>query len=245
MSNINHLKADEIMLLRSSIKSELEPFLDRIRMTPQDRLLDFKASYLKFITRYEQSSKIVEFIMFGQIAEVDDNAPISDQLFDLFFYLGLVESFGNCYVDLLVMLLIANGRDFHIETMHSTPRIKHVNSMNDLEKEKVPLTTKLNFLKDNGIKTFSSIIDSKLRNIIAHLNFEIIENRIIIKGKPTKDIIAPCFERVIIATTEVSNSLYKLAVDLGWEKPRNGPVGKLIDDTLQAIKQSLEDSKVK
>jgi hypothetical protein len=117
--------------------------------------------------------KKVWFILKGALTETKKEDSVSSQILDLFLYLGLVESLGNCYVDLLVMLLITNGRDFHIESRYSTPRIKHVISIDDLEKEKVPLTMKLNFLKDNGLENFADVVDSKLRNDITHLNFEI------------------------------------------------------------------------
>jgi hypothetical protein len=199
----------------NNITQELMPFLDKIRSTPQDRLVDFKDSYFKFIARTERSSKIIESLIFSQ--PLSEDGALGQQVYDLFFYLGLVESFGNCFVDLLVMLIIANGRDFHIESMYSSPRIRHVNSMIDLEKEKVPLTTKLNFLRDNGIDTFSSVIDSKLRNDIAHLNLEIVENNIVIRGKLIEDFFNPCFDRLMTATTRVSILINKLALDLGWE----------------------------
>jgi hypothetical protein len=217
MSNSIPQTNGEIIQLRDKIVSELEPFLDKLRMGPMDSIHGFEDSYRKFMARIEDANSKINFLMIGQTVEEISGSSISKQVFDLFFYLGLVESYGNCFVDLLVMLLIANGKDFHIESLHSSPRIKHVNSMNDLEKEKVPLTTKLNFLRDNGIDTFSSIIDSRLRNDIAHLNFKINENTIIIRGKPTSDLIRSSFDKLMTATTSVSMSLHKLSADLHWE----------------------------
>ncbi len=219
MTTSDH-SVNEIIQLRDKIQFELEPFLDRLRMTPKDEMLDFKHSYNKFMARIEESNIKMEFLMIGQTIEEINGSPIGKQILDLFFYLGFVESYGNCFVDLLVMLLIANNRDFHIESLYSSPRIKHVNSISDLEKEKVSLTTKLNFLRDNGIVTFSSVIDSKLRNDIAHLNFKVTENIITIKSKPTKEIVSSSFDKLMTATTAVSMSLYRLAVDLGWEEQK-------------------------
>ena len=211
--------ASEMNRLQTKIENELKPFLNKLFLVPQDSHQIFKEAYMEFKERVERSAEVINFVMNGQFEEINYKSPTSDQVLDLFFYLGLVESYGNCYVDLLVMLLIANGRDFHIESLYSTPRIKHVNSIVDLQKEKVPLTTKLHFLRDNGLVTFSSIIDSQLRNDIAHMNFELTKDRILIRGKSTKDIVTRCYDNLMAATLEVDSSLYKLAVNLHWENP--------------------------
>jgi hypothetical protein len=108
---------------------------------------------------------------------------------ELFFYLGFVESIGNAIVDIVVMLVVANGKDFHIECGQRMPRVKHADSISDLIRERVPLATKLNFLRDNGIVEIPSIIDSKLRNDIAHLNLKIDDEDVYIRGKPAKQAI--------------------------------------------------------
>ena len=108
---------------------------------------------------------------------------------ELFTYLGTVETFGNTIVDIVVMLVIANGRDFHIECEYRTPRVRHVEGISDLRK--VSLTTKLNFLRDNGIRTLPSMIDSKLRNDVAHLNFTFDPDteEIFIRKKPAREVL--------------------------------------------------------
>jgi hypothetical protein len=115
-----------------------------------------------------------------------ESNEIKSDLFYVFSYLGLVESLGNSIVDLLVLLLVANGRDFHIECLRTTPRIKHALTIEDLEKEKVPLTTKLNFMRDNNLRFIASLIDTDLRNTIAHLKFETREAKSMLKEKREK-----------------------------------------------------------
>jgi hypothetical protein len=210
--------AVEINKLETKIENEIKPFLDKLFLVPQDQLQTFKMAYLEFKQRIQRSSEIIMFVMKGQFEGIS-KSPINEQVLDLFFFLGLVESYGNCYVDLLVMLIIANGRDFHIESLHSTPRIRHVTSITDLQNEKVPLTTKLHFLKDNNLATFSSVMDSQLRNDIAHLNFKIDKDKILIRGKSPKDIVEPCYDRLMAATIELDYQLHKVAVDLHWDKP--------------------------
>jgi hypothetical protein len=115
-----------------------------------------------------------------------ESNEIKSDLFYVFSYIGLVESLGNSIVDLLVLLLVANGRDFHIECLRTTPRIKHALTIEDLEKEKVPLTTKLNFMRDNNLRFIASLIDTDLRNTIAHLKFETREAKSMLKAKREK-----------------------------------------------------------
>jgi len=97
----------------------------------------------------------------------------------LYTYLGIVESVENWTTNILIMLLIASGKDFHIKT----PILRHVPSLKDLEKTYVPLKMKLDFLREYGIKTYPSVIDNKLRNDIAHFNFKIENNVVTIRGK--------------------------------------------------------------
>jgi hypothetical protein len=110
-----------------------------------------------------------------------ESTKVESDIFYAFVFLGLVESLGNSIIDLLVLLLVANGRDFHIECQRTTPRIKHALSVADLEAEKVPLTTKLHFLRDNNLKFLASLVDTELRNTIAHLKFDIKDGKIYVK----------------------------------------------------------------
>jgi hypothetical protein len=126
----------------------------------------------------------------------DDGLPPSHNIAtSLFNYLGFVETVGNTTVDIIIMLVIANGIDFHIESQHETPRIRHVNHIFDLDD--VPLRTKLNFLRENGIKTIPSIIDCNLRNDIAHLNFTFDPDtkEITLRGRPLKSVVEEGFKR--------------------------------------------------
>jgi len=89
----------------------------------------------------------------------------------LFRYLGLVESLGTQIVDLSLLLLVANGHDFHVEREHEAPRIVHATSLSDLENSS--LGVKIKFLERCNLKKSTKLIDKDLRNSIAHLNFKI------------------------------------------------------------------------
>ena len=92
----------------------------------------------------------------------------------LFRYLGLVESLGGQFVDLSILLLVANGYDFHVEREHDVPRIIHATTLRDLRN--ASLGVKAKFLERCNLKETTSLIDKDLRNSIAHLNFKINED---------------------------------------------------------------------
>jgi hypothetical protein len=164
-----------------NIKSELAPFLDRIKTKHESYEL-FRQSLPDFKKRFIRATYILELI--GEKGAKEPRASFTNTVYNLFAYLGIVESLGNTVVDMVVMLVVANGRDFHIERLHGTPRVKHALSIMDLEKEIVPLTTKLRFLAENGLPKLARIIDSQFRNDIAHFKFDVKGDKIFIRGKP-------------------------------------------------------------
>lgn len=169
------LSDKELKWIDKKIASELKPFLDGIRIKHASYEL-FKRAYLNYKERINPAAQLT----LSLDKEVD---KITSELYKIFCYLGIVESLGNTIIDLVVLLLIANGTDFHIECQHRTPRIKHATTIQDLERERVSLTTKLNFLRDNGLTTLASLVDTQLRNSIAHMNFDLKDGKIFVKGK--------------------------------------------------------------
>jgi len=97
--------------------------------------------------------------------------PKARSISKLFAYLGLVESLGVTLIDMALILLIANGRELHIR--HGGG-IRHVSTLKELRK--LDLFYKLEFLKANKLEFVGDLVNRKLRNEIAHLNFQIEEN---------------------------------------------------------------------
>lgn len=204
--------------IENEITSELTPFLDGIRRSgAQSRNFKlFKEAYKHFEKKRESKMKILGVLFPTYPSPEISLDNIKDVVYTLFIYLGLIESLGNNTVDILVMLLVANGRDFHIESRHTLPRIKHAVSMEDLEKERVPLTTKLSFLEVNGIEKLTKIVDSDLRNAIAHLRFEIRKNEIYVKGKPASSIVIEGMIEMNMGIKVVETLLSQLAEERGF-----------------------------
>jgi hypothetical protein len=100
-------------------------------------------------------------------AYVESLPPKSKPMIKMLVYLGLVESLGTTFIDMALMLLIANGKEMHTRG----PYIKHVTSLRELRK--LDLAYKLHFLKSYGLPLFQNMVNRELRNDIAHLKFKI------------------------------------------------------------------------
>ena len=200
-------KKGELEKIQQEITAELKPYLDTIINMEKK-----SASYKQFCKaldihdqKFAHGSHIYDYIM-KDFEEISKHGT-KEEIHRLFSYLGLVESIGNTVTDIIVMILVANNIDFHVESIRSTPRIRHVNSIEDLDKNRVPLTAKLNFLRDNQISVFPSVVDSELRNKIAHMNFEIRRNQIWIKGKQGSEVVTLAWCRLITAIETVEELL--------------------------------------
>ena len=204
----------ELKLLIQKVLSELKPFVDRVRTREADVQL-FKQAYLDHMKMTRRSSIIAEFIT-REREEPTKRPSVRDVIYEIFCYLGLVESLGNSCVNIITMLLIANSRDFHIERMYGTPRIKHVVSLRDLEEERVPLTIKLNFLTQKGIRHFTEVIDTELRNAIAHLRFDVKEDKILWKGKQMHEVVITNSRKLLVVVLTVWTLLRELAEDMSY-----------------------------
>jgi hypothetical protein len=200
--------------VRRRIKIELEPFFDGVRTKEANYEL-FKRAFIDFQERLFSATDVVKLIIKGgqKVGESPRSLPAT--IYKLFAYMGIVESLGNAVVDMIVMLLVANGRDFHIECRHATPRIKHAVFINDLEDERVPLSAKLNFLKENGIEELTSNIDTELRNAIAHLKFQIKNDAIYFKGKQCEKSIWPALNCLTTSLAAVIDLLWELGKEKG------------------------------
>jgi len=158
------------------IKKELDPLLTEIlfitgKVDPKYQqfkrnMVDWQNQFIKAITIGGKVSSIQQFRL------KTDNPQLISTI-KLFEYLGLIESIGSTYVDLLLLLLISCGKDFHVERYHEAPRIIHATCLDDLKGSEVSLYSKLRFLERNGLKKTIKPIDRELRNDIAHLNFNV------------------------------------------------------------------------
>jgi len=199
------------------IRSELQPFLDAVISKRANYEL-FKDAFFTYRDKARKSRKIMEALvpgkwLFAPKKKIDEKETAHLR----FVYLGLVESFGNSIAEIISMLLIANGIEFHIERRRGVPRIKHVVSVDDFENNYISLGTKLAFLEDNKIKKLPSIINSRLRNDIAHFNFKIKKEGIYVRGQLAPPLI---YENIVklFQAIQTTNSLLK-----EWAKSKGLP----------------------
>jgi len=208
----------ELERIKKEYPLQLKPLLDSIikmdRTSKNSRIL--RQNFLEISAKKPKIEQIYNYmaehvdILKKELATVPE---LSVRYFFnvAFLYLGVVEITGNYLVDFVITLLIANGHDFHIESTYRTPRIKHVVYLKELEEERVPLATKLNFIEDCGITIFRSIINTRLRNDIAHMNFEIKEDMVYIRGKPAIEMINSSIFKML-AAADAHESLMKTAI---------------------------------
>jgi len=90
-------------------------------------------------------------------------------------YLFYIELIGNYYVNLALLLLVGRGEALHLEPDREHRYIRHATSLEDIESPALPLSVKLDLLKSNGLPFFRKWINTKLRNGIAHSDFDINE----------------------------------------------------------------------
>lgn len=193
------------------IESELNPYLDSLRNMDKKtrRFKIFEKAVKDSSKKYGDAWKAYDFIT--RDIEWYTEYDAKEEVQTLFAYLVLVEGLGNAFTDLLVLLLAANGIDFHLESIHDAPHIRHAFSIRDLEKARVPLSAKLNFLRDNGIVEFAKKIDNKLRNDIAHLNFDIEDNQIHIRRTPAFEVVTKRHQELLDALKTVDILIRRLA----------------------------------
>ena len=200
---------------QKKIKDELKPFLDKIIKSPKTDIDLVKDTLEKSIVPNREMRELMEAI-FQANTQIDENATIIQQIHEMFTYLGLVESLANHYVDILVMLKVASGKDFHIESINDTPRINHAMCIEDLQNNYTSLKTKLNFLSGSGLKLFVSIIDSarRLRNDIAHFKIRLKNGKILLRNKPVHEIISTNQEKIVNCLNRTNWVLLFLALEL-------------------------------
>ncbi len=123
-------------------------------------------------------------------------------------FMGLVESLGITMADMLLILVIANGKEVHTRGSY----IKHVSSFSELKD--VDWDYKSRFLKDEKFEIISKVLNLELRNTIAHLKFSIDDDGVI-RGRG-KNIIS--IDENISNFWDAIDVLTLLFEDLGFLK---------------------------
>jgi len=195
--------------IRKQITKELTPLLDNLLSKKADYEL-FEKSYKHFKGEFNKALKYAK-----QFAEYSGHPPdispsLKDTVYELFCHVVLVESLGRSLLDMIVMLLVANGKNLHI---NKGKGIGHVNKIGELHD--VNLGRKVLFLKDNRITKLTKFVNADLRNKISHLDFEFREDNIYIDEKPAYEIATTGSGRLVCAVEHTRSLLDKLAKSKG------------------------------
>jgi hypothetical protein len=93
-------------------------------------------------------------------------------LLDGVAYMFWVEVSTNLLADIMIVMLSAKGQPLHIEPDDRYRFVRHATSIEDLDSPSVNLAMKLGFLETCELSCFEKYVDRKLRNKIAHMDFE-------------------------------------------------------------------------
>lgn len=114
-------------------------------------------------------------------SEKNNLNPKQKSLLQLFLYLQTVEGIFTKVVQAIGFLLIKNDHD-----IYNPIHMKFAKKYTDLNE--IPLFVKIQFLKKHGFSSFTSAVDRKLRNCIAHLEFSVKDDGTIINLKNKQPI---------------------------------------------------------
>jgi hypothetical protein len=129
---------------------------------------DFKQNCQELHEKWEEAKRVSRILR--GLKGVTYPSLEYESMSKMLAYLGLVESLGVALADMVLILLVANGREVHTRG----PMTKHVTKTRELEK--IDLAYKLDFLEGEGLDMFEKLINTDVRNHIAHLKFTIQNN---------------------------------------------------------------------
>jgi hypothetical protein len=148
------------------------PRRDEGFLSPSNKEI-MKGNFAKCYEKWQDSERISAILRdLKTTDEMEHFPPESKSMIRMLAYLGLVESVGVTLMDMVLLMLIANGKDIHTRRIPA----KHVETFEELQSI-WELDYKLEFLDSVGISIFKDrIIKKDLRDRIAHLKFKILRD---------------------------------------------------------------------
>lgn len=137
---------------------------------------------------YNHSNFCNTFKLAAESSKVSGDSVSQGHFLNAITYLLETEVIGTVYIDRILLLLIGKGVDLHLEPDYDHRYTRHAKCLEDLQMPSLSLANKLEFLRANNVSFFSKWIDRNLRNKIAHLDFEIVNQRFIMdpNGRKTQ-----------------------------------------------------------
>ncbi len=204
------------------IKEQIDPLLS------DNKLMD---TFFSLLMNDDFAHRLIDRLFSGQPSEliqILQKDPTITQsknritIFNSIAYMIAVETDSDLLVDELILLLVAKGIDFHVDGDLDHKFIRHVMNLGDLESVSVTLGAKLDFLDNYGMTCFSTCIDRRLRNKIAHGDY-LIDNEgkfrtIEKKGRKEVDLKSK-LEKLECFNNLMATRLYDALVRIGKVPP--------------------------
>jgi len=147
----------------NDLVKSLTPLIETIRGSEKAKDVLKSTGTGVFQNRFKQSARRMR--IFKEDAKISGTSEITT-LRKAFLYLALFETSVINLIDLVIMLFVANDHDFYVYRNR-----KYAKKLDDLDDSS--LSEKLDFLNHHKLQIFSQHINRKLRNVIAHMDFDI------------------------------------------------------------------------
>lgn len=161
-------QTNEYRLLLEKLKPLVQPIL-----SSSDKSKELRDFLRESSNRFKKSRERMRLLKKDSKAEYESQL---DTLRKAFLYLVLFETTATNILNLIVMLLVLNGHDFFVQY----PR-KYAKAFDDLDDAN--MAEKLDFLDFHGFSILRKHVNRKLRNKIAHMDFDIEGKGMIHVGK--------------------------------------------------------------
>jgi hypothetical protein len=198
-------------------KAELEPFVKAIRDMPAESqdLETFRRACIDYFGEHKHYGELSQHVS-KDILKVTGTGK--DKLQWILWYLCVLEGINHTVVNVLIVLINVSKikvKSANPEDNYFTKQIMNASSLDDLKRGFIPLRVKLSFLRANGLKEVASVIDAKFRNDVAHFNFDIHGDEIVVGDKKITPLIVENVHNLLRLLAVVSELLKKLAIEKG------------------------------
>jgi hypothetical protein len=205
--------AEEDNAFLKKVENELEPFTAILMKMPAEslELKMVREAYVGYLSKHKHYGKISQYLSKDFLKITGTR---KDKLQWILWYLGVLEGINHTVVNVLIVILNATKTKNDIATPRNdywTEQITKARSMDELEGKFIPLGAKLFFLRANGLETVVSAIDTDFRNCVAHFNFDVEDDEIVVGGERIMPLIAENVFKLVRLLSVVSRILDKVA----------------------------------
>jgi hypothetical protein len=97
-----------------------------------------------------------------------------------------------------------------VRKRHYAELLTNACTPSDLESKYIPLSVKLEFLRNNNLTKIASVMNSKFRNKIVHFQFEIADDLIVLNGENIMPSVLQDTNNMMVLLSAVGNVFRKV-----------------------------------